>query len=193
MAQPQPGGIEKPAGRVILQAPAFNSKHRACPKSSAAPRFRESCSGLSRLEQATTRKFSYVDLQAKANAKPAGSFGSGFLNLADLLSGVQTLQKVRFKIGEGLVQLGRKDPPLKEARPDRVDGIKVGMAFAKLHILHGTVGGGQPPSQFVPEDTKIAEYPSSAAIAVQPDGTGRFPVPHATGMGTNGCDFARCW
>jgi hypothetical protein len=71
--------------------------------------------------------------------------------------GVQTLENVRFKVAEGLIQLGRTQPPLKEPRPDRVDGIKVGKAFAKLHVLHGTLGGGVP-EQFIAEDTKIGAY-----------------------------------
>jgi len=105
-----------------------------------------------------TAKFVYVDLHPKSNAKLAGSFGSGFLHLDDLPRGVKVLQKVKFKIADDLIQLGRKDPPLKEPRPDQVDGIKVGKAFGSLHILHGTVGGGVEVTQFVPEDTKIAEY-----------------------------------
>ena len=65
---------------------------------------------------------------------------------------------VKFKIGEGMLQLG--GPVLKEPKPDRVDGIQVGKAFAKLHILHATAYGpgqeGDPT--FVRDDTKIAEY-----------------------------------
>jgi hypothetical protein len=105
----------------------------------------------------TTKKFAYVDLEPKANAKLAGSFGNGTYHLGALPSGVQTLQKVNFKIAEGLVQLGRSKPALKEPRPDRVDGIQVGMALTRLHILHGTVGGS-PADQLVADDTKIAEY-----------------------------------
>jgi hypothetical protein len=142
---------------LAIGAPALELLKNAV-KESADAEVRERATRLVDDIQAATAKFSYVDLQARANAKLAGSFGSGFLDLAELPSGAQTLQKVRFKIAAGLVQLGRKDPPLKEPRPDSVEGIKVGMAFANLHILHGTVGGGVPPTQFVPDDTKIAEY-----------------------------------
>jgi hypothetical protein len=142
---------------LAIGVPALELLKKAV-KESADAELRQRATRLLDEIEVTTKKFSFVNLQAKANAKLAGGFGSGFLDLADLPSGLQTLQKVRFKIAEGLVQLGRKDPPLKEPRPDRVDGIKVDMAFAKLHILHGTVGGGLAPEQFVPEDTKIAEF-----------------------------------
>ncbi|MEQ2010554.1 MAG: hypothetical protein ABMA26_27525 [Limisphaerales bacterium] len=105
-----------------------------------------------------TKKFSYVDLQTKANAKLTGSFGSGFLNLAKLPQGELTFQEVKFKISEGLIQLGRQSPPLKEPRPDKVEGIPVKSRLAKLHLLHATVGGGLKPSQFAEDGTMIAEY-----------------------------------
>jgi hypothetical protein len=105
-----------------------------------------------------TKKFSYVDLKPKANQKLAGSLGTGFITLASLPEGEQTLQGVKFKIADGLIHLGRKKPPFPEPMPDRVEGIQVGKTFAKLHLLHGTQGGAYRPEQFILDDTKIAEY-----------------------------------
>jgi len=113
------------------------------------------------------KKFAYVDLQPQANQKLADNFGSGREgnNLAELPKGEQTFEGVKFKIEDGLIQLGSK--LLKEQRPDKVEGIKVGKTFAKLHILHATCYGngsmiGQEGKEgdplFVPDDTLIAEY-----------------------------------
>src|SRR5262249_24813460 len=112
-------------------------------------------------------KFTAVDLQPQANQKLADNFGSGREgnNLAELPKGEQTFEGVKFKIEDGLIQLGSK--LLKEQRPDKVEGIKVGKTFAKLHILHARCYGngtaiGQEGKEgdplFVPDDTLIGEY-----------------------------------
>jgi hypothetical protein len=103
-----------------------------------------------------TKKFSYVDLQPKANQKLVDNFGSGIEgnNLANVPKGEQTFEEVKFKIAEGCVQLGSER--LKETKPDRVDGIPVGKPFAKLHLLHATeYGAGET---VVSDDTEIARY-----------------------------------
>jgi hypothetical protein len=105
------------------------------------------------------KTFSYVDLQPQANQKLLDNFGSGREgnNLASLPKGEQTLEEVRFKIGDGLIHLGSK--LLKEEKPDRVNGIEVGKAFARLHLLHATgYGRNEGTPLFVRDDTKIAEY-----------------------------------
>lgn len=113
------------------------------------------------------KQLSYVDLQPKANQKLTDNFGSGREgnNLASVPKGEQTLEGLKFKIGDGLIQLGSK--LLKAERPNRVDGIPVGKAFAKLHLLHatgygnGTVIGEEGKAGdplFVPDNTLIAEY-----------------------------------
>jgi hypothetical protein len=82
----------------------------------------------------------YLDLQPKANHKLKDPFhGSGAGNdLAELPQGEQKLAGVRFKIGPGLIQLGGRNFQIK---PEKVEGIKVGLSCAKLHILHATAWG----------------------------------------------------
>jgi hypothetical protein len=112
-----------------------------------------------------TKKFSTVDLQPKANQKLTDNLGSGAEgnNLANLPKGEQTLEGVKFKIADCLVQLASQrlkliqlgSQRLKELKPDRVDGIKVGKAFGKLHLLHATLWGR---NKDVADDTEIAKY-----------------------------------
>jgi hypothetical protein len=104
-----------------------------------------------------TKKFSYVNLQPEANQKLGDRLGLGREgnNLASLPKGEQTLELVKFKIADGFLQLGSKW--LKESRPDRVDGIKVGKAFAKLHLLHATLFGNSGAGD-IADDTEIAKY-----------------------------------
>jgi hypothetical protein len=135
---------------------------KASPKAAPQPETSPSNSKTPPAEKAAedATKLPYVDLQPKANQKLAGSFGSGIQgnNLGTLPRGEQIFAGVKFMVSDGLLQLGRKEPPLKEPRPDRVEGIKVNKAFWKLHLLHGTVGGAYKPQQFVNDGTKIAEY-----------------------------------
>jgi hypothetical protein len=113
------------------------------------------------------KRFAYVDLQPKANQKLSDNFGSGREgnNLAGLPKGEQTFEGVKFKIEDGIIQLGSK--LLKEEKPDKVEGIKVGRAFPKLHLLHATgYGNGSEIGKdgmegdplFVADDTEIAAY-----------------------------------
>ena len=126
-------------------------------------------------------KFTFVELKPYANQKLTDNFGSGREgnNLKALRSGGRTFAGVNFKIGEGIIQLGSK--LLQAEKPNKMEGIKVGQACAKIHILHATgYGNGQTAGEegkegdplFVADGTKIAEYQiryadgSSASIPV---------------------------
>jgi hypothetical protein len=103
----------------------------------------------------------YIDLQAKANHKLADNFHSGAEgnNLASLPKGEQEFKGVKFKIEDGLIQLGSK---LVEDQPDKVEGIKVDAKFTTLNLLHATGYGGGPNQEgnpgFVADDTVIGKY-----------------------------------
>jgi hypothetical protein len=93
----------------------------------------------------------YIDLSGKTNVKLTDTFHSGATpgnNLAKLPTGKQTFADVKFKVGDGVIQLGSAQ--VKE-KPEKVEGIKVGRLLGKLHFLHGT--GYQAP-----DDTVIAKY-----------------------------------
>jgi len=81
------------------------------------------------------RKTTYVNLQPYTNQKLKGGVGNESNNLADLKEGEQTLAGVKFKIGEGLIQLGS---PRSADWPKKVEDIEVKANFSKLHILHAT-------------------------------------------------------
>lgn len=80
----------------------------------------------------------HIDLQKKANQKLDEDL-HGKDNpqnfLGELPRGKQTLEGVKFEIGEKLLQLGSKN--LKDF-PEKIEGIKVGRFVTKLHFLHGT-------------------------------------------------------
>jgi hypothetical protein len=116
---------------------------------------------------AEDRKFTYLDLQPQSNQKRTDNLGSGREgnNLVDLPGGEQTLAEVRFKIEDGFIHLGSK--LLKEQKPDKVVGIKVGKTFARLHLLHVTgYGNGSVVGEegkagdplFVADGALIAQY-----------------------------------
>jgi hypothetical protein len=103
-----------------------------------------------------TKRFSFVDLQPKANKLLKEKLGNiDGNNLASLPKGDQLLEGVRFQIGDGLVQLGSKE--LEKPEPDRVEGILVGQTLAKLHFLHSTAFGAADAGD-VANGTKIAKY-----------------------------------
>jgi len=101
-------------------------------------------------KKAADKKFSYIDLQAKSNQKLKDSFhGSTEGNtLSEVPTGEQTFEGVKFKIGEGMIQLGSQ---MVTDRPDKVEGIKVDKKFTRLHILHAT-------GYSTDDDTIIGEY-----------------------------------
>ena len=94
-----------------------------------------------------------LDLQAQANQKLKADFGPAEAelkgnNLAALQPGEQTLEGVRFKIGEGLIQLSGARTP---ERPKNVEGIPVGSKFSKLYVL-------QAAQWFTDDDTTVGHY-----------------------------------
>jgi len=98
-------------------------------------------------------KFTFIDIQPKANHKLADTLGSLAGNhLAGVPQGKQTLGCSVFKIGEGLIRVrGRRAPE----PPEAVRGIAIGGKFDILHILHSTMFG----SGFELEDgTEIGTY-----------------------------------
>jgi hypothetical protein len=130
---------------------------------------------------APPEKFTFVNLKPYANQKRADNFGSGREgnNLKALPPRGLTCEGVNFKIGEGVIQLGSR--LLKEPKPNKVEGIKVGQACAKIHILHATgYGNGQTIGEdgkegdplFIPDGTRIAEY----QIRYADGGTATVPV-----------------
>jgi hypothetical protein len=93
----------------------------------------------------------FIDLASHANHKLKDDFNSGRYpgnNLASLPAGTQTFAGVKFRVGEGLVQLGSAT---FKGKPQRVEGVKVGRALARLHFLHATAFGA-------PNGTVIARY-----------------------------------
>jgi hypothetical protein len=101
-------------------------------------------------------KYEYLNLDNKGNQKLTDSFGSETPgnDLAALKKGEHTCAGVNFKVGEKVIQLGSKLQ--KTEKPNKVEGIKVGKSFAKLHILHSTEYGEGGAA--IEEGTKIAEY-----------------------------------
>jgi hypothetical protein len=93
----------------------------------------------------------WIDLQPKANQKLKESFSGAVAgnNLAELKPGSQTLEGLKFDVGEGLIRLANKS--LKDVLPEKVEGIPVGARFATLHILHATAYSAA-------DDTVIARY-----------------------------------
>src|SRR4051795_4239732 len=102
----------------------------------------------------------YVDIQPQANQDLAANLGRGAAgnNLLELPRGEQTFNGVKFKVEDRFIQLG--SPILLQKRPDKVEGIDVGRAFARLRILHGTFYGTGPSGgpHFVPDGTLIGLY-----------------------------------
>jgi hypothetical protein len=100
-----------------------------------------------------------LDIQPKANQELNKDFSSitNGNNLAELPTGDQVLLGVKFHIGPGMIALGS---PIKSDKPARVDGLKVGSQFTKLHILHATEFGESPEGsdRHVPEGTQIGQY-----------------------------------
>jgi hypothetical protein len=86
-----------------------------------------------------------LDLQRLGNENLKREGGN---DLSELPAGEQKLEGVKFKIGDKLIQLGSK---MLQGKPVKVEGIKVGQKFAKLHILHACQHAAE-------QDTIIGEY-----------------------------------
>ena len=104
-------------------------------------------------------KFTYVDLKGKFNHKLTEKFHGTEDNVLPLGKGKQTFGDVEFQIADGAIQLGSKLVP---EDPEKVEEIKVGQKFAKLHILHACGYGGGPNTAgaagHVEDDTEIGSY-----------------------------------
>lgn len=119
-----------------------------------------------------------VDLTQYVNQKLDGGYGrlGDGNNLAKLPRGEQKFGDARFKVGDGILQLGSKREP---KFPDRINGIKVDRTCDRIHVLQATLYGGssRKPNEtnvVVPEKEQIAEY-----IITYTDGsTEGFPVIH---------------
>jgi hypothetical protein len=102
-------------------------------------------------------KYLYVDLQPQGNQKLADTLG-GDGNELSVPKGEKTFDGVHFKIADRFLHLGSK---LTQDRPDKIEGIKVGMTCVKIHILHATqFGNGESEDNphYVADGTTIAEY-----------------------------------
>jgi hypothetical protein len=108
---------------------------------------------------APPEKFTFVDLEPHANQKIKDDLGSlDGNNLAALLQSGRTFEGVNFKFDKGVVQLNSKQ--VTQKRPNKVEGIKVGKACVKVHILHACEFGNAEEGNaiFVADGTKVAEY-----------------------------------
>jgi hypothetical protein len=117
--------------------------------------------------------FTYIDLQPKANQKLNEPFHSGTEgnDLSELPRGEQTLAKVKFKIGDAVVQLGSTQ--VKD-KPAKVEGIVVDRKLVRLHMLHATGYGGAPEDNatHVKDDTPIGAY----IVHYDDKATARIPI-----------------
>lgn len=105
-------------------------------------------------------KFTYVDLKDKFNHKITEKFHATDTDENNLAiePGKQKLGDIDFQIGDGVIQLGSI---MVKEDPEKVEGIKIGHKFVKLHIIHACGYGGGPnttPPGFVADDTTIGEY-----------------------------------
>jgi hypothetical protein len=94
-------------------------------------------------------KWKFLDLQPKANQKLKDSYGNEGNNLAALPTGEQTFERVKFKIGPGLIQLSGN--AIAADRPDKAEGIRVNRKVRRLHFLHATHWGA-------PDGTVVGYY-----------------------------------
>src|SRR5262245_7775527 len=106
---------------------------------------------MAMVARAADPEVTFIDLQPKANQKLKENLHSDETpgnNLAALPRGEQTFAGVKFKIGDGLIQLGSQ---ALAGKPTKVEGIAVGCPVAKLHILHAT-------GYSTEDDTEIGSY-----------------------------------
>ena len=100
----------------------------------------------------------YLDLQPVANQKLTDVVGDNGHSLADFPQKRREFAGVPFQSGPGYLRLkGKNRPDL----PAEVTEIRVGFAFDKLHILHGTEYGafGDAAHRFhVADGTEVGRY-----------------------------------
>lgn len=106
-------------------------------------------------------KFVCIDLSSKTNQKLADNQGRGAEgnHLKDVPTGEQLFADIKFRIGEGLIQLGSK---LLDNFPEKVVDIRVGKQVLYLHLFHATAFGGGPnlpgTPGYVQDGMVIGEY-----------------------------------
>src|ERR1700722_851116 len=119
-------------------------------------------------DKKSDKKWICLDLQPKATQKLKENFHDNAIpgnNLASLPQGEQTLEGVKFKIGEKLIQLTSTQESVA-AMPEKVEGIKVDAKIAKLHILHAT-GWETEDGARIGEYTVNWDDGSSATIPIE--------------------------
>jgi hypothetical protein len=119
-------------------------------------------------DKKSDKKWTCLDLQPKANQKLKEDFHDNAFpgnNLANLSQGEQTLEGVKFNIGEKLIQLTSTQESVAKM-PEKVEGIKVDAKIAKLHILHATGWSAEDGAQ-IGEYTVNWEDGSSATIPIE--------------------------
>jgi hypothetical protein len=110
---------------------------------------------------AQERKLTPLDLNTRTNQKLAANQGRGIEGntLKELSPGEFVFMDIKFRVGDGLIQLGSK---ILDAFPDKVGEIPVGKLAAQLHFFHATAfgGGPNPPGSmgYVDDGTLIGEY-----------------------------------
>ncbi|HEV3237450.1 MAG TPA: hypothetical protein VGZ25_10705 [Gemmataceae bacterium] len=119
------------------------------------------CLSLALAAPAAKEKFTCVDLKAKFNHKLGQKAGIDAKdgNELPLKAGEQTFEGITFQISGDIIQLGSK---IRTDDPEKVEGIKIGKTFDKLHIVQATCYGGGPnvagTSSYLEDGTEIGEY-----------------------------------
>jgi hypothetical protein len=118
------------------------------------------------LAEVAKTPWTLVSLSARYNATltkawhPPGVPDSEFNDLSSLPRGVQTLDEVPFDC-RGILQLAGRQAP---AFPEKAEGIEVGTAASRLHVLHATGWSAAPGATVASftvhfKDGKQAEIP----------------------------------
>ena len=108
-----------------------------------------------------SKKTAYLDLEGKTTHKLVDNFGADGRpgNFLTVPTGEQSFAGLKFRIGEGVIQLGST---VLQDKPEKVEGIQVDEKVSKLHILHATGYGGGPNVPGTPwhvtDGTIIGEY-----------------------------------
>jgi hypothetical protein len=97
--------------------------------------------------------YQYVDLGPKGNQALAQDIGVEGNSLKEVPQGKHDFAGTKFKVGEKMVHVRAESKP---ELPEKVEGIKVGARFDKLHILQSTEFGEMPVK--VEDGTAIGAY-----------------------------------
>ena len=94
--------------------------------------------GVSGAPGPKTEPILFISLKGHTNVKMDENLHSDRFpnnNLKSLPTGKRKLGDVEFEIGDGVLQLGSANVA---GKPTKIEGIKVGRGFKKLHLLHAT-------------------------------------------------------